>query len=44
MKNVYKMYVGKPEKEIPFWRTKRRWKDMIKIKMDLKESGCQGID
>jgi hypothetical protein len=34
--------VGKPRGRIPFTRTRRRWKD--KIKMDLKGTAWEGVD
>jgi hypothetical protein len=39
---VYRVLVGKPEGKRPLGRTRRRWKD--KIKMDLQEVGCGGVD
>jgi hypothetical protein len=35
MKNAYKISVGTPDGKIPFWRSRYRWED--NIKMDLKE-------
>jgi len=34
--------VGKPEGKRPPGRARRRWKD--KIKMDIQEVGCGGMD
>jgi hypothetical protein len=34
--------VGKPEETRPFGRPRRRWKD--NIKMDLQVVGCGGMD
>jgi hypothetical protein len=34
--------VGKPERKIPFVRPRHRWKD--KIKMDVQEVGCRGME
>jgi hypothetical protein len=34
--------VGKPEGKRPLARPRRRWED--KIKMDVQEVGCGGID
>ena len=34
--------MGKPEGKSPLGRPKRRWED--KIKMDLQEVGCGGVD
>jgi len=34
--------VGKPEGKSPLGRPKRRWE--YKIKMDLQEVGCGGVD
>ena len=34
--------MGKPEGKRPLGRTRRRWED--KIKMDLQEVGCGGLD
>ena len=39
---VYRVLVGKPEVKRPPERTRRRWKD--NIKMDLQEVGCGGMD
>jgi hypothetical protein len=43
-RNVYRVLVGKPEGKRPLGRSRRRWKDGIKvdqgldgIKMDLRE-------
>jgi len=41
-KGVYRVLVGKPEGKRPLGRTRRRWKD--NIKMDLQEVGCGGMD
>jgi len=41
-KGVYRVLVGKPEGKRPLGRTKRRWKD--NIKMDLREMGCGDMD
>jgi hypothetical protein len=41
-RNVYKILVGKPEGERPLGISWRRWEDNIKI--DLKETGCDGVD
>jgi hypothetical protein len=37
-RGVYRFLVGKPERERPLGRTRRRWED--NIKMDLQEVGC----
>jgi hypothetical protein len=34
--------VGKPEGKRPLGRPRRRWED--NIKMNLKETGCGGVD
>ena len=39
---VYRVLVGKPEGKRPLERSRRRWKD--NIKMDLQEVGCGGVD
>jgi len=39
---LYKVLVGRPEKERQLERPRRRWKD--NIKMDLQEVGCGGMD
>ena len=39
---VYRVLVGKREGRSPFGRPRRRWED--KIKMDLQEGGCRGMD
>jgi hypothetical protein len=37
-RNMYRVFVGKPEGKRP----RRRWKDGIK--MDLRETGCGGVE
>jgi hypothetical protein len=37
MRNTYKISVGKPERNRPIGRSKRRWED--NIRMDLREIG-----
>ena len=39
---MYRVLVGKPEEKRPLGRSRRRWKD--NIKMDLQKVGCGGID
>jgi hypothetical protein len=39
---VYSVLVGKPEGKRPVGRPRHRWED--KIKMDLQEVGCGGMD
>jgi hypothetical protein len=39
---VYRVLVRKPEGKRPLERSKRRWKDNIKI--DLQEVGCGDMD
>jgi len=41
-RGVYRVLVGKPEGKRPLGRTKRRWKD--NIKMGLQEVGCGSMD
>jgi hypothetical protein len=41
-RGVYRVLVGKPERERPLGRTRRRWEN--NIKMDLQELGCGVID
>ena len=41
-RGVYRVLVGKPEGKRPLGRSRRRWKD--NIKMDLQEVGCGGMD
>jgi len=41
-RGVYRVLVGKPEGNRPFWRHRRKWED--NIKMDLQEVGCGVID
>jgi len=41
-RGLYRVLVGKPEGKRPFGRSRRRWKD--NIKMDLQEVGCGGMD
>ena len=37
-RNAYRVLVGKPERQRPLGRPRRRWGD--NIKMDLREVGC----
>jgi len=39
---VSKVLVGKPERNRPFGRPRRSWKN--NIKMDLQEVECEGMD
>jgi len=39
---IYTVLVGKPDGKRPIGRQRRRWKD--KIRMDLQEVGCWGMD
>jgi hypothetical protein len=39
--NAYRVFVGKPERNRPIRRPKRRWEDNIKI--DLREIGWDGM-
>ena len=39
---VYRVLVGKPEGKRPLGRLRHRWKD--NIKMDLQVVGCGGVD
>ena len=41
-KGVYRVLVGKPEGKRPLGRTRRKWKD--NIKMDFLEMACGGMD
>jgi hypothetical protein len=41
-RGVYKVLMGKPEGNRAIGRPGRRWED--KIKMDLQEVGCGGMD
>jgi len=38
-RGLYRVLVGKPERESPLGRVRRRWEDMT---MDLQEVGCGG--
>jgi hypothetical protein len=40
--NSYRILIGKPEKNRPLGRPRRRWMD--NIKMDLREIGWDGMD
>ena len=42
MKGVYRLLVGKPERERPLGRPGRRWEDNIKV--DLQDVGCGGVE
>jgi len=41
-RGVYRVLVGKPERERPLWRPRRRWED--NIKMDFQEVRCGSMD
>jgi len=41
-RDVYRVWVGKPEGKRPLGRPMHRWED--DIKMDLQEVGCGGMD
>jgi hypothetical protein len=41
-RGVYKVSVGKPVRNKPLGRPRRRWED--NIKMDLQEVGCEGMN
>jgi hypothetical protein len=41
-RKVYKVLVGKTEGKRPLGRPRRRWEDGIR--MDLRESGLEGVD
>jgi hypothetical protein len=41
-KGVNRILVGKPDRNIPLGRPRRRWED--NIKMDLQEVGCGGME
>jgi hypothetical protein len=41
-RGIYRVLVEKPGGKRPLGRTRHRWKD--KIKMDLQEVGCRGMD
>jgi hypothetical protein len=40
MRNASCILVGKPEGMRPLGRPRRRWEDI----MDLRETGCKGVD
>lgn len=42
VRNAYKILVGKPEGKTSLWKPRCRGKDNIKI--DLKQTGCEGLD
>jgi hypothetical protein len=42
MRNLYKIFVRKPEGKGPLGRLRRRWENNIKI--DLKETECEGVE
>jgi hypothetical protein len=42
IKNVYKIFVGKPEGKRPLGRPRRRWDD--NIRKDLQEIRWEGVD
>jgi hypothetical protein len=41
-RNVYRIFVGKPEGKIPLGRIRRRW--VYNIKMDIRVIGWDGTD
>jgi hypothetical protein len=41
-RNAYNILVGNPERKRPLGRPRFRW--VGKIKMDLREIGCDGVD
>jgi hypothetical protein len=41
-RGVYRVLVGKPERERPLGRPRRTWED--NIKMNLQKVGCVGMD
>jgi hypothetical protein len=41
-RNVYRVLMGKPEGKRPLGRSRRRWKDGIR--MDLRETGWGNLD
>jgi hypothetical protein len=41
-RNAYRILVEGPEGKRPLGRPRRRWVD--NIKMDLRETGCDGMD
>jgi hypothetical protein len=41
-RNVYRVFVGKPEGKRPLERPRRRWEDGIK--MDFREIGWRGVE
>jgi hypothetical protein len=41
-RNVYRIFVGKPEGKRTLGRPQRRWVDIIKL--DLREIGWDGLD
>jgi hypothetical protein len=42
MRNVYNIYVGRPDGKRPLGRPRRRYKD--NIRMDMMKIGCEGVD
>jgi hypothetical protein len=42
MRNVYNIFVGKPEVKRSLGRPRRRWED--NIRMDLREIWWEGVD
>ena len=43
-RGVYRVLVGKPEGKRPLGRPRLSWEDNTRIKMDLHEVGCAGMD
>jgi hypothetical protein len=42
MRNVHKIFIGKPEGKRPLGRPRRRWEN--NIIMDVREIGWKGVD
>jgi hypothetical protein len=43
-REVYRVSVGKPEGKTSLARPRRRWEDKTRVKIDLQEVGCGGMD
>jgi hypothetical protein len=43
-RNAYRILVGKPTGKRPLGRPRRKWVDNTSIKMDLRETGREGMD
>jgi hypothetical protein len=43
-RDVYRVFIGKPEEKRPLERPRRRWEDNIKLDLQEVECGGHGLD